>query len=80
MLGGFWYPESRAVGLAGLAHVIALHIAQGNSLTDFIGGHPGVYAGFAPGADRNNDLVYIADVMAWAGVPDAHQPLWNFIE
>jgi hypothetical protein len=79
ILSGFWKPSSRAEGVAGLAHLIALHVAEGNTLTDFIAGHPGVYAGFAPGADGNNDSVYIADVMKWASIPDATVPLWNFI-
>src|ERR1035438_9246792 len=77
---GFWRPCSRAQGVAGLAHVIALHIAEGNSLTDFIAGHPGVYSGFAPGADKNDPVAYIRDVCAWAEVSDATVPLWNFIE
>jgi len=76
---GFWLPVSRAEGVAGLAHLVALHIAQGNTLTDFIAGHPGVYAGFAPGADNNNDSVYISDVMAWTGIADANAPLWTFM-
>jgi hypothetical protein len=76
---GFWIPVNRNCGVAGLAHLVALHIAQGNTLTDFIAGHPGVYAGFAPGADHNNDSAYIADVMKWASIPDATVPLWNFI-
>jgi hypothetical protein len=76
---GFWKPTSRAEGVSGLAHLVALHAAEGNTLTDFIAGHSGVYAGFAPGADGNNDEIYISDVMKWAEVPDANQPLWNFI-
>jgi hypothetical protein len=76
---GFWLPSSRAMGVAGLAHLVSLHIAEGNTLTDFIAGHPGVYGGFAPGADGNNDPVYIADVMKWAKVPDATVPMWNFL-
>ena len=79
LLGAFWYPSSRAEGVAGGAHVVSLHIAQGNSLTDFIAGHPGVYAGFAPGADHNDPATYIANVQQWAGIPDATAPLWNFI-
>ena len=76
---GFWLPSSRRMGVAGLAHLIALHIAEGNTLTDFIAGHPGVYAGFAPGSDHNNDSVYIADVMKWASIGNAMLPLWDFI-
>lgn len=77
--GGFWHPESRAVGVAGLAHLVALHVAQGNSLTDFIAGHPGIYAGFAPSADHNNSAVYVADVKNWAAIQDESAPLWNYI-
>ncbi len=77
---GFWKPVSRAVGIAGGAHVVALHISQGNSLTDFIAGHPGVYGGFAPGSDHNDPATYIKNVSEWAEVPDVLLPLWNFIE
>ena len=77
---GFWKPPSRIAGEAGIAHVFALHLAQGNTLTDFIAGHPGVYSGYAPGADGNKPAVYIADVMAWTGVPSATEPMWDFLE
>lgn len=76
---GFWIPASRSAGVAGLAHLVALHVAQGNCLTDFICGHPGVYAGFAPGADGNNDVAYVADVKQWAGIPDETEPLWGYL-
>ena len=77
---GFWRPTTRAEGVAGLAHLVALHTAEGNSLSDFIAGHPGVYAGFAPGSDGNKPAVYIANVKAWAAIPDETVPLWNFIQ
>ncbi len=77
---GFWKPVSRSVGIAGGAHVVALHISQGNSLTDFIAGHPGVYGGFAPGVDHNDPATYIKNVSEWAEIPDVNLPLWNFIE
>lgn len=79
VIGGFWRPASRAIGVAGLAHLVALHISQGNSLTDFIAGHPGVYAGFAPGADKNDPQRYIADVRTWAGITDVVGPMWAYI-
>jgi hypothetical protein len=79
MMGGFWYPGTRAEGLAGLAHLVTLHIAQGNTLRDFIGGHPGVYAGFAPSADNNNVDAYVRDVMQWAGIADSNIPMWTYI-
>jgi hypothetical protein len=75
----FWVPISRKQGIAGLAHLAALHVAQGNSLVDFIAGHPGVYSGFAPGADNNKTDVYIQDLCDWVCIPDRTQPLWNWV-
>lgn len=77
---GFWSPFTRAEGIAGLAHVLALHIAQGNTLADFIAGHPGIYAGFAPGSDHNDPETYIKDVKLWAGIEDENVPMMNYIE
>lgn len=79
VMAGFWRPGSRRIGVAGGAHLVSLHIAQANTLRDFIAGHPGVYAGFAPGADHNKPNVYIANVAGWANIPDINLPLWNFI-
>jgi hypothetical protein len=79
MVNGFWWPASRNVGVMGLCHLVALHGAEGNTLADFIAGHPGIYAGFAPGADGNKPAVYIANVMNWAAIPDEDAPLWSYI-
>jgi hypothetical protein len=76
---GFWNPPTVQIGIAGLDHLIALHRAQGNSLTQFIAGAPNVYAGFAPGADGNKDPVYVADVMKFARIPDEYAPLWEYV-
>lgn len=76
---GFWVPVSRAMGLAGGAHLLALHVAQGNSLQDFIAGHPGVYSGFAPAADHNDPVIYVAHIQEWASIPDANAPLWTYL-
>ena len=69
---GFWLPVTRAQGVAGLAHVVALHIAQGDSLTTFI-------SKYAPSADHNNTAEYIANVSKWAGIPDTISPLQEFL-
>ena len=69
---GFWLPVTRAQGVAGLAHVVALHIAEGDSLTTFIGK-------YAPSADHNNTVAYIANVSKWAGIPDTISPLQEFL-
>ncbi len=79
LIHGFWQPANRGVGVAGLAHLVALHIAQINTLRDFIAGHPGVYAGFAPGADHNKPDVYIDNVMNWASIPGRDVPLWRLL-
>lgn len=69
---GFWVPTSRAQGIAGAAHVVALHIAEGNSLRQLI-------SIWAPASDGNNTEQYIANIKEWAGIPDANLPLWNYI-
>lgn len=85
--GGFWCPTSRAQGMAGAAHVVALHIAQGDSLSELIGGRKAdpahgvvAYAGWAPSSDGNDTAAYIKNVAQWAGIPDVNLPLWNFIQ
>ena len=70
--GGFWLPTSRAQGVAGAAHVVALHIAQGNSLRKLI-------SIWAPPSDNNNTEAYIAHIKEWAAIPDENTPLWDYI-
>ena len=72
IVGGFWKPATRAEGIAGAAHVVALHIAEGNSLAQLI-------RSWAPASDGNETDVYISNVKMWAGIPDDLQPLWNFL-
>lgn len=71
--GGFWVPRSRAEGESGAAHVVALHIAEGDSLRKLI-------SIWAPPADKNNTEAYIANVKNWAQIPDENLPLWNFLK
>jgi hypothetical protein len=70
---GFWQPNSRSEGIAGAAHVVALHIAEGNSLDQLI-------TIWAPPSDGNDTAAYIANVKEWADIPDATVALWNYIE
>lgn len=77
--GGFWVPVSRGQGIAGIVHVVALHVAEGDSLTGFFSGRSG-YSGYAPAADKNDPAAYIKNVATWAGIPDVEEPLWNLIE
>lgn len=69
---GFWVPKTRQEGIAGLAHLVALHIAEGNSLTQYI-------TGYAPPSDGNDTAAYIANVSEWAGIPDVNAPIWIYI-
>ena len=70
--GGFWKPLTRAEGVAGIAHVIALHVAKGDSLRALI-------SSWAPPSDGNATETYIQNVLDWAEIPNATEPLWNFL-
>ena len=70
--GGYWHPPNRATGIAGAAHVVALHVAQGDSLSQLI-------EHWAPVKDGNPTAQYVQNVKLWAAIPDEHQPLTNFI-
>ena len=71
--GGFWVPVNRAAGVAGIAHVVALHIAEGNSLSQLI-------AIWAPASDGNDVAAYIANVKDWANIPDETAALWSYLD
>ena len=73
MQGGYWLPTSLQQGQAGEMHLIALYIAEGLTLTEFINK-------WAPSSDGNEPEVYIDDVMAWTGIDDANVQLWNYLE
>ncbi len=69
----FWIPNSRSEGVAGAAHVVALHIAEGNTLVQLI-------SIWAPASDNNNTANYIQNVKEWAQIPDESVPLYSYIE
>ena len=68
----YWIPRTRAEGVAGAAHVVALHIAKGDSLAKLI-------SIYAPPADHNATQVYIKNVSTWASIQDATIPLWMYL-
>jgi hypothetical protein len=70
---GFWIAASIQIGMAGAMHLIMLHIAEGNTLTQLIDA-------WAPPESGNNPTVYIQNVMTWTGIPDANVSLWNYLE
>jgi len=69
--GGFWRPATRAEGIAGGAHVVALRIAMGESLAELI-------SAWAPPIENNTEA-YIAHVKEWAAIPDENVPLWSYL-
>ena len=71
-LDGFWNPPTRAIGIAGGGHCVALRIAEGQTLTQLI-------SAWAPAADGNATAIYIANVKAFASIPDENVPLWSYI-
>ena len=68
---GFWHPASRAEGVAGAAHVVALHIAKGDTLAQLI-------EVWAP-PNENNTAQYIANVAKWAQISDPHIQLYKLL-
>lgn len=68
---GFWRPTSRAQGMAGAAHVVALHIARGESLAQLI-------SSWAPPSE-NDTARYMANVKEWARISDEKVPLWTLL-
>lgn len=71
IVNNFWVPATRQQGIAGAAHVVALHIAEGNSLTQLI-------SIWAP-ASENNTQTYIQNVAEWACIPDVNVALYTLI-
>jgi hypothetical protein len=69
--GSFWNPRSRAEGLAGAFHVVALHVAELNSLAQLI-------SDWAP-PNENRTLLYLQNVQKWTGITDASVPLVSLI-
>jgi len=70
---GFWAAPTRAVGLAGLYHQIALDIARGVSLRQL------VYS-WAPPTDGNNTEVYLTETARRVGITDLDEPLQNYLD
>ncbi len=69
--GGFWKPVSRAQGIAGMYHQVALDIARGATLRTLI-------TKWAPPSENQTEA-YIAHVKAWSGITDENQPLQEFL-
>lgn len=72
IVSGFWRPATRQEGIAGLAHLVALRIAQGYSLAQLI-------SSYAPASDHNRTDIYMRNVADWAKINDVNAPLWNLL-
>lgn len=72
IVGHFWRPTTRAEGVAGAAHLVALRIAEGCTLTQLI-------SIWAPIEDGNDTHRYIANVQEWAQIPEIDVPLWEYL-
>lgn len=67
------FPTADA-GWAALKAQIQKNIDRGLNLTEFFGGKPGVYSGYAPSADNNDPVNYAKFVASRTGV-DVNTPL-----
>jgi len=56
-------------GYSALLRQEQLNVDRGLTLSEFFGGKPGVYPGYAPAADANQPSVYTANVSNWLGLP-----------
>jgi hypothetical protein len=72
--GVFWRPPTRVMGDCGAGHVIALHIAECNSLATLIENV------WAPASDGNASAIYLANVMAWCNINSANAPLATLVD
>lgn len=69
---GFWIPDSRAQGIAGMYHQVALDIARGATLRTLI-------SKWAPPSENQTEP-YIANVKRWTGIDNENQPLQELLE
>lgn len=67
------FPTAEA-GWAALKAQIQKNIDRGLNLTEFFGGKPGVYSGYAPSADKNDPVNYAKFVASRTGI-DVNTPL-----
>ena len=74
-----WTPRSRTEGLAALYCQVAIHVREGDSVTEFIAGSAH-YPGYAPADDENDTATYIRNICAWAEISDPKAPMWTFLE
>lgn len=72
IVGGFWLPATRAQGIAGMYHQVALDIARGKTLKQLI-------EKWAP-PNENATATYLANVKTWTGIADENQPLQELLE
>jgi hypothetical protein len=70
--GQFWSPATRIEGIAGIYHVAMLHIAERQTLAQF------VYIWAPP--NENNSEAYLRNVKDWTGIQFDGEPLYTLVE
>ena len=71
--------QSADQGWAALRSQIQKNVNRGLTLREFFAGKPGVYAGYAPSADKNNPEAYAKFVAGRLGV-DVDTPLSQIVD
>ena len=79
VVGGFVQFPTVADGWTALERQVGRNIDRGLNLLEFFGGKPGVYAGYAPAADKNNPDKYAKFVAGRVGV-EVDKKLLDVIE
>jgi hypothetical protein len=74
IVNGYAQFKSAEEGWAALKAQVQKNINRGLTLTEFFAGKPGVYAGYAPSADKNDPANYARFVAGRVGV-DVSTPL-----
>lgn len=72
IVNNFWVPKSRAEGIAGVAHVVALRAAMGQTTRQII-------SAWAPPSDHNDTEKYIKNLASWCGIVDVDKPLMELM-
>jgi hypothetical protein len=70
--GRFWLPRTRAEGVAGTVHLIALRVAEGETLRELI-------SDWVLPSDHEKTETYIKNVQTWASIPNSEKPLWSYL-
>lgn len=80
IIDGFAYFPDPGAGFYALTRQVEKNIERDLTLTEFFGGKPGVYPGYAPSADDNDPDNYAEFISQKTGIPVADITIKQFIE